>query len=180
MGKKNIILTEGQMSRLIKRIVEDKSRYENQEMIDAILDKINEYGMDSLTDEEKYILNNPDDKFEPEEEKIEFSDAEEIIFSNEVMSRLISSRLLDYNDIMILDDNSFQVSDIIDEDGYGFEYFDGGNKIRLTTSKEQDEVLVEGMDEKNIGDSLMKVMEYIKENWEPNIGFPVFVEEIDF
>jgi len=38
------------MSRLTKIIVEDKLKYENQEMIDAILDKINEYGMYSLTE----------------------------------------------------------------------------------------------------------------------------------
>ena len=180
MGKKNIILTEGQMSRLTKRIVEDKSRYENQEMIDAILDKINEYGMDSLTDKEKHIINNPDEKFEPEEDEIEFNDAEEIIFSNEAISRLISSRLLDYNDIMILDEGSFQVSNIIDEDGYGFEYFDAGNKLRLTTSQEKDEILVEGMDEGDSNDSMKKVMKHIKENWEPNIGLTVFVEGIDF
>ena len=112
------------MSRLTKRIVEDKLKYENQEMIDAILDKINEYGMDSLTDKEKHIINNPDEKFEPEEDEIELDAAEEIIFSNEAMSRLISSELISYDEILILDDNSFQVNNIIDEDGYGFEYFE--------------------------------------------------------
>jgi hypothetical protein len=178
MGKKNIILTEGQMSRLTKRIVEDKRRYENQEMIDAILDKINEYGMDSLSDKEKHILNNPDEKFEPEEDEIELDDAEQIIYSNEAMSRLISSGFIDYKDIMILDESSFQVSNIIDEDGYGFEYFHDGDKLKIVVSQEQDEILIEGMG--NHGESMMKVMEYIKENWEPNIGLSVFVEGIDF
>jgi len=104
------------------------------------------------------------------------------------MSRLISSRLLNYNDVMILGDEEdgdtvfqiFQVNNIIDEDGYGFEYFENGNKLRLTTSQEKDEILVEGMDEGNSDDSMKKVMKYIKENWEPNIGLPVFVEGIDF
>jgi hypothetical protein len=104
------------------------------------------------------------------------------------MSRLINAELIDYKDIMILGDEEdgdnvfqiFQVNNIIDEDGYGFEYFENGNKLRLTTSQEKDEILVEGMDEGNSRDSLMKVMEYIKENWEPNIGIPVFVEGIDF
>ena len=36
------------------------------------------------------------------------------------------------------------------------------------------------MDESNVGDSLIKVMEYIKETWEPNIGLTVYVEGIDF
>jgi hypothetical protein len=184
MGKKNIILTEGQMDRLTKRVIEEQRRFENQGMVDAILDKISEYGMDSLTDEEKNILNNPDEKFEP---KKEFSDAaEEIILSNEAMSRLISSGLLDYKDIMILGDEEdggtvfqiFQVNNIIDEDGLGFGYFKAGNKLRLTTSQEKDEILVEGMG--NPGDSMMRVMEYIKQNWEPNIGLPVHVEGIDF
>jgi hypothetical protein len=162
-----IIITEEQYQKLI-----------NQEEVDRILDKMYEFGKDSLTPEELYILKNPDEEFETEEQPSD--DAEEIIFSNEAMSRLINAELIDYRDIMILDDNSFQVSNIIDEDGYGFEYFENGNKIKLVTSKEKDEILVEGMDEGDSGDSLMKVMEYIKENWEPNIGLPVFVEGIDF
>ena len=164
-----IIITEEQYRRLV-----------NQDEVDRILDKMNELGKDSLTPEELHILKNPDEKIEPEEDNVEFTDAEEIIFKNEALSRLISSQFIDYKDIMILDDNSFQVSDIIDEDGYGFEYFHAGNKIKIVTSKEKDEILVEGMDEGNTGDSLMKVMEYIKENWEPNIGLPVHVEGIDF
>jgi len=162
-----IIITEEQYKKLI-----------NQEEVDRILDKMYEFGKDSLTPQELYILKNPDEEFETEEQPSD--DAEEIIFSNEAMSRLISSQFIDYKDIMILDDNSFQVSNIIDEDGYGFEYFENGNKIKLVTSKEKDEILVEGMDEGDSKESLMKVMEYIKENWEPNIGIPVFVEGIDF
>jgi hypothetical protein len=162
-----IIITEEQYKKLI-----------NQEEVDRILDKMYEFGKDSLTPEELYILKNPDEEFETEEQPSD--DAEEIIFSNEAMSRLISSQFIDYKDIMILDDNSFQVSNIIDEDGYGFEYFENGNKIKLVTSKEKDEILVEGMDEGDSKESLMKVMEHIKENWEPNIGLPVFVEGIDF
>jgi predicted HTH transcriptional regulator len=145
-----------------------------------------EFGKDSLTPEELYILKNPDEEFETEEQPSD--DAEEIIFSNEAMSRLINAELIDYRDIMILGDEEdgdtsfqiFQVNNIIDEDGYGFEYFENGNKLRLTTSQEKDEILVEGMDEGNSDDSMKKVMKYIKENWEPNIGLPVFVEGIDF
>jgi hypothetical protein len=162
-----IIITEEQYKKLV-----------NQEEVDRILDKMYEFGKDSLTPEELHILKNPDEEIETEEQPSD--DAEEIIFSNEAMSRLISSQFIDYKDIMILDDNSFQVSNIIDEDGYGFEYFENGNKIKLVTSKEKDEILVEGMDEGDSGDTLMKVMEHIKENWEPNIGLPVFVEGIDF
>jgi hypothetical protein len=164
-----IIITEEQYRRLV-----------NQDEVDRILDKMNELGKDSLTPEELHILQNPDEKIEPEEDNVQLDDAEEIIFSSEVMSRLISSGFIDYKDIMILDDNSFQLSKIIDDDGYGFEYFDAGNKIRLTVSQDNDELLVEGMDEGDAGDSLMEVMKYIKENWEPNIGLPVHVEGIDF
>jgi hypothetical protein len=164
-----IIITEEQYKRLV-----------NQDEVDRILDKMNELGKESLTPEELHILQNPDEKIEPEEDEVELDDAEEIIFSKEALSRLISSGFIDYKDIMILEDNSFQLSNIIDEDGYGFEYFDGGNKIRLTVSQDNDELLVEGMDEGNAGDSLMEVMKYIKENWEPNIGLPVHVEGIDF
>ena len=176
MKKKNIIITESQMSRLTNKVIEEQRRFENQGMVDAILDKISEFGMDSLTDEEKYILNNPDEKMKQEEEPS--NDAEDIIFSNEAISRLIKSGLIDYKDILIIDDNSFQVSNIIDEDGYGFGYFKAGNKIKLVVSQDQDEILVEGIG--NPGDSMMRVMEYIKENWEPNISIPVHVEGIDF
>lgn len=161
-----IIITEEQYQRMV-----------SQDEIDMILDKINEFGKDSLTPEEWHILRNPDEKIEREEQS---DDSEDIIFSNEAMSRLINAGLIDYKDIMILEENSFQVSNIIDEDGYGFEYFDEGNKIRINTSVDKDEILVEGMEEGDFGDSLMKVMEYIKENWEPNIGLPVHVEGIDF
>ena len=162
-----IIITEEQYRRLV-----------NQDEVDRILDKMNEFGKESLTPEEWSILHNPDEKIEREEEPSD--DAEEIIFSKEALSRLISSGFIDYKDIMILDDNSFQLSNIIDDDGYGFEYFHAGNKIKLTVSQDNDELLVEGMDEGDAGDSLMEVMKYIKENWEPNIGLPVHVEGIDF
>ena len=169
-----------QFNDCLKNSVNFFNDIENPAAKKAELALIEKEHKDSLTPEELHILKNPDEKIEPEEDNVEFTDAEEIIFKNEALSRLISSQFIDYKDIMILDDNSFQVSNIIDEDGYGFEYFENGSKIKIVTSKEKDEILVEGMDEGNAGDSLMKVMEYIKENWEPNIGLPVFVEGIDF
>ena len=164
-----IIITEEQYKRLV-----------SQDEVDRILDKMNELGKESLTPEEWHILKNPDEEIEREEDEVELDDAEQIIFSNEALSRLISGGFIEYKDIIILEDNSFQVSNIIDEDGYSFEYFDAGNKIRLTTTQDNDELLVEGMDEGDAGDSLIEVMKYIKENWESNIGLPVHVEGIDF
>jgi hypothetical protein len=42
MAKRNIILTESQVTKLFKNVIKETRRFENQEMVDAILDKIND------------------------------------------------------------------------------------------------------------------------------------------
>ena len=65
--KKIIRLTESDLVRLVKRVINEK-RFANQSEVDRILDKISSKGMGSLTPEEKSILDNPDAPIEREPE----------------------------------------------------------------------------------------------------------------
>jgi hypothetical protein len=178
MSKRNIILTESQISKLFKNVIKETRRFENQEMVDAILDKINELGYESLTDEEKNILNNPDEKIKTKETTMGLKVKEQIA-NNPILSMLIDAGFLNPHDIMILDDNVFQVNILSDDDGNLFKYFDEGNSIRLITHVDGNELMVEADDESDIN-SKMEVMEYIKEMWEGLLGIPVYVDGIDF
>ena len=80
--KKIIRLTESDLMRIVKRVINEK-RFANQSEVDRILDKISSEGMDSLTPEEKSILDNPDAPIEsePEIEEPETRDVEENDFN---------------------------------------------------------------------------------------------------
>jgi hypothetical protein len=67
--KKIIKLTESDLLRLVKRVINEK-RFVNQSEVDRILDKISSEGMKSLTPEEKSILDNPDTPIEVETEEL--------------------------------------------------------------------------------------------------------------
>jgi len=58
--KKVLRLTESELFGLVKNVIKEAKRLKNQDIIDAILDKISSQGIDSLTKTEKYILDNPD------------------------------------------------------------------------------------------------------------------------
>jgi hypothetical protein len=178
MIKKNIILTESQVSKLFKNVIKETRRFENQELIDAILDKINEFGYESLTDQEKHILNNPDEKIKTKETTMGLNVKEQIA-ENPILSILIDAGFINPHDIMIIDDNTYQVNILSDDDGNLFKYFDDGGSIKLITHIDGNELMVEADEESDIN-SKMEVMEYIKEMWEGLLGMPVFVDGIDF
>lgn len=178
MRKRNIILTESQVSKLFKNVIKETRRFENQEMVDAILDKINEFGYESLTDQEKHILNNPDEKIETNQTDIGLDIYDEIK-KNEIISILVASGFINPNDIQILDDNVYQVNLLSDDDGNLFKYFDDGCTIKLITHIDGNELMVEADEECDIN-SKMELMEYIKEMWGGLLGVPVFVDGIDF
>ena len=166
------LITEEQYKRLVS-----ENRFQSQEEVDAILDKINDSGYESLTSDEKHILKNPDEKIE---QGVSSSDeAEEIIFSNDIMAELISKGFINPHDIMILENNTFQINLMGDDDGNLFKYFQDGNSIKLTTHIDGGELLVEADDESDPNDK-SELMEYIKEIWESALGIPVFVDGIDF
>ena len=76
--KKVIKLTESDLVRLVKRVINER-RFANQSEVDRILDKISSEGMDSLTPEEKEILQNPDkvEEKEPEVEEPKYKSEDE-------------------------------------------------------------------------------------------------------
>jgi hypothetical protein len=157
--KKIIRLTESDLTRLIKRVInEDKKNYENQGMIDAILDKIAEFGMDSLTDSEKYVLKNPDEK----PEYVEVEPTEEM--EDDIITLLIYTGLIDENSMTQDEDNHYFLSDLIDSEGYGFRYFENGHKLELTTKPKDEELLIEFDPEAETND-VMELKNFIDENW---------------
>jgi hypothetical protein len=144
---------------LVKRVInEDKKNYENQGMIDAILDKIAEFGMDSLTDSEKYVLKNPDEK----PEYVEVEPTEEM--EDDIITLLIYTGLIDENSMTQDEDNHYFLSDLIDSEGYGFRYFENGHKLELTTKPKDEELLIEFDPEAETND-VMELKNFIDENW---------------
>lgn len=154
-----IRLTESDLTRLVKRVIsEDKKNYENQGMLDAILDKISEFGMDSLTDSEKYILKNPDEK----PEYVDVEPTEEM--EDDIITLLIYTGLIDENELTQSDDNHYFLSDLIDSEGYGFRYFENGHKLELTTKPNDEELLIEFDPEAETND-VVELKNFIDENW---------------
>jgi hypothetical protein len=156
--KKIIKLTESDLTKIVNLVIEEKKRFENQEMIDAILDKINEFGMESLTPEEREMLQNPDEKPEYVELEPTEDDEDAIIFM------LVHMGLVDESSITQDDDNHFFISDLIDGEGYGFRYFENGHKLELTTKPNEDELLIEFDPEADLND-VEEIRKFIDENW---------------
>ena len=175
--RKIIKLTESQYNRLMVRVLKEQKRFHNQDLVDAILDKINEFCVDSLSDEEKNILYNPDEKLQDDSnDNLDFDD---IIMQNPIISELISAGFIDPQSIMILDDNSFQIGSVVDDEGNLFRYFEDGNKIKLITHIDGGELMVEADEDVN-NESKMELMSYIKEMWQDVLGIPIFVDGIDY
>ena len=66
--KKVLRLSESDLVSLVKKIITEAKRLKNQDVIDAILDKISSQGIDSLSKTEKYILDNPDEDLDKTED----------------------------------------------------------------------------------------------------------------
>lgn len=156
--KKIIKLTESELTNLIKTVIKEQIRFENQERIDAILDKINEFGMDSLTDDEKDLLKNPDKKIEYHE----LEPTEEM--EDDIITMLLYMGLIQEENIQQIDDNQYHITDLIDDEGYGLNYFSEGNKIELITKPLDSELLIEFDSEADTND-IEDVKEFIENNW---------------
>ena len=66
--KKVLRLSESELVSLVKKMITEAKRLKNQDMIDAILDKISSQGIDSLSKTEKFILDNPDEDLDRTED----------------------------------------------------------------------------------------------------------------
>lgn len=66
--KKVLRLSESELVSLVKKMITEAKRLKNQDVIDAILDKISSQGIDSLSKTEKFILDNPDEDLDRTED----------------------------------------------------------------------------------------------------------------
>jgi hypothetical protein len=65
--KKILRLSESELVGLVKKIINEKRNFVNQDMVDKILDKISSDGYNTLSDFEKKLLDNPDLEMEENE-----------------------------------------------------------------------------------------------------------------
>jgi hypothetical protein len=65
------------------RLILESQDFNNQEMVDAILDKVSNHGMESLTPEEKKILQNPDEVPEPYDKNKADKEIVDMVFGND-------------------------------------------------------------------------------------------------
>ena len=156
--KKIIRLTESELTHLIKKVIKEQKRFENQERIDAILDKISEFGMESLTDDEMDLLKNPDKKIE----YVELEQTDDM--QDEIILMLTLMGLIQEEHIQQDDDNHYYITDLIDSEGYGLSYFENGFKLELTTKPLDAELLIEFDPEADMKD-VEEVKEFIEFNW---------------
>jgi len=157
--KKIIKLTESDLTKIVNLVIEEKKRFENQEMVDAILDKINEFGIESLTPEEMEILQNPDEKIE----YVELESTEDM--EDPIIEMLEYFGLIDEGSITQDDDNHYFVTDLIDDEGYSFSYFENGHRLELTTKPDDNELLIEFDPEADIKD-VEEVRKFIEVIWD--------------
>jgi hypothetical protein len=90
--KKIIKLTESDLVRIVKRIIKEN---ENASEIDKVLDKINKYGIESLTFREKQILDFPNSDFT-------FEGGDNV---HKFISLLVKNNLVDVDDLIVDGDN---------------------------------------------------------------------------
>jgi hypothetical protein len=122
--KKVIKLSESELVKIIRNIVSE-SKFEKQYDVDKILDKINKYGMDSLTWVEKEIINNPDDS------NFNFEGRDEV---HDIITQLSKSKLID-PELVNLNEDSFEVYSIPGKD---FCYFESYDFIRFNVLNDEE------------------------------------------
>jgi hypothetical protein len=152
------IITESQLKLLIEK------KFVNQDDVDAILDKINRSGYESLDDMEKHILKNPDSP-------IEHADPEDSNCVYELVKLLLSHNLINKKKINV-DDKFVEVYEF--NDAPDIEWFNGENFIRMYCMIDDGNKVF--MDFEDYGDEDRdEVYHHLKEIWEPQLPDTEFV-----
>ena len=154
---KKFIITERQL-----RIIEKYIPFKHQEKVDSALDKINDTGIESLTDDEMFFLKNPDAEIENVELDMEGFESE----SDDMMTMLVYLGLLDKGDYQQIDEMIYEVFDIPNDLGVPFDYFQNERVLHITCKPDDMEILIE-FDPEADSESIEELKDYIKTNWVP-------------
>lgn len=147
-----------------------KGDFENQAAIDALLDKINKYGKDSLTWHEKELLQNSAKNIEHSNEV----GSEEI---QKIANDLVKAGYLNVEDINI-EEHNIEIYDIKDKD---FPYF-LDNHLRIGYREEDGEIHLDVYPE-DYGEPVdleerAEVFDWIENNWDID-GYVIWLSDDD-
>lgn len=164
--KKILRLTEGEFIKFINQIVLE-ANFVNQEMVDRILDKINQSGYDSLNDEEKEILKNPNSPISTEVE----DGGENCV--KDLVKLLFLNGLVEPENLNIYDEY-IEIHGFNDVD---LDYFNGEDYVRLYCIFDEGRKVYmdfEDYDDEGDEDLREEVKLHLKNEWEkilPNTEF---------
>jgi len=159
--KKVVRLSESDLVKLIKNMLSEQKNFRSQEYVDRILDKLNKYGVDSITDDEREILNNPND---------DWGDApdEENEYVETVIKTMSELGFIETNKINI-GEGGFELNSI---KGKNFNYFSRGDGHLVFEIETEDDDYInvyfhgEDYDEDELDVKWRKqVYKFIMDNW---------------
>jgi hypothetical protein len=169
MGK-IIKLTESDLTKIVRTVI-NETKFEKQSDIDAILDKINKYGMDSLTWTEKELLQSPEDSSH------EFEGSDEV---HEAISILTKNKLID-PDVVNVDEDGFQLYSI---PGHQFCFFDSYDFIEFKVYKNKKGELYLSVvpdifpnEEQDESDCRWELYSFLQDTW-PEYGIEIDLDDV--
>ncbi len=156
-------LNEREFDNLIKKIIIESRRFNSQEVVDKILDKISSQGLDSLTDKERYILNNPDEEFEMDDSEDDYDES----YFSDIINEIIEKGLVKKENLSNEDEDVYVVTSIETEDDTELPYFFNDSLVFYVD--DENKVLTIDFDAQELSDEVMEVFNYIVNVWEPQL-----------
>lgn len=166
--KRKFIVSESQLVNLIKKSLTE-SNFANQEIVDKLLDKISQSGIDSLSDIEKSILKNPDIPMSIDD----VSDGGDSCL-NDLLRLLISKNLVDPEKLNI----HSEFFEIYEFNNVELEFFNGENFLRMYCMFDDGRKVF--MDFENYGqEDREEIKSYLKNVWEPLLPETEFIFDVN-